>query len=55
MNYPVKKLINSPNSCVDDMLDGIRVAFPGLSVNTSARIVMRCQVNEILIFYGDDI
>uniref|UniRef100_A0A1B6D265 Triokinase/FMN cyclase n=2 Tax=Clastoptera arizonana TaxID=38151 RepID=A0A1B6D265_9HEMI len=35
-----KKLLNSPETCVDEMLHGVEVLYPSLSVNTKARIVM---------------
>lgn len=35
-----KKLINSPSTCVADMLKGLQDAYPGLVVDTHSRIVM---------------
>lgn len=35
-----KKIINSPETCVDDMLRGIQNTFPSLIVDISSRIIM---------------
>ncbi|XP_075228371.1 PTS-dependent dihydroxyacetone kinase 1, dihydroxyacetone-binding subunit DhaK-like isoform X2 [Lycorma delicatula] len=43
---PHKKIINSPSFCVQDMLEGIRVAYPGLSVNLKSGIIMRYDEPE---------
>ena len=39
-----KKIINLPETCVDDMLRGIKQTFPGLTVDIGSRIIM---VNKV--------
>lgn len=45
-----KKLLNSVDACVDDMLIGVEAVHPGLSVNTKARIVMINRVSSLYIY-----
>lgn len=40
-----KKIINLPETCVDDMLRGIKLTFPGLTVDIGSRIIM---VNKVV-------
>lgn len=39
-----KKIINLPETCVDDMLRGIKQTFPGLVVDIGSRIIMVTKV-----------
>ena len=52
----VKKLLNSPDTCVADALKGLMDTNPGLIVDVESRIVMVntvCYFNEVimLLFY----
>ncbi|GLH07415.1 Bifunctional ATP-dependent dihydroxyacetone kinase/FAD-AMP lyase (Cyclizing) [Gryllus bimaculatus] len=38
-----KKLVNSPDACVDEMLAGVAAAFPGLDLHAAHRVLLRKQ------------
>jgi dihydroxyacetone kinase len=40
-----KKLINLPEKCVDEMLDGFVRAHPGLCLHSDNRVVLTKQVS----------
>lgn len=42
----IKKLINSPQTCVEDTLVGIQATYPGISVSTTAGMFLRCQPSK---------
>lgn len=44
-----KKLINLPENCVDEMLDGLVKAHPGLSLHANYRVILTKQVSECMI------
>jgi Dihydroxyacetone kinase len=39
-----KKLINLPENCVDEMLDGLVRAHPGLCLHADNRVILTKQV-----------
>ncbi|PSN34369.1 Triokinase/FMN cyclase [Blattella germanica] len=41
-----KKLINSPEHCVDEMLDGLVKAHPGLTLHSANRVILRKEWAE---------
>lgn len=44
-----KKLINLPENCVDEMLDGLVKAHPGLCLHANYRVILTKQVSDCMI------
>lgn len=41
-----KKLINSPSTCVDEMLEGFVLSYPGLALHSDKRVVLQREVGS---------